>query len=165
MTALGLHHETVPRIDRASRVIAATPAAVFAAFLDPDALTRWLPPAGMSGRFDHFDPRTGGSYRMVLAYDDPTGSPGKTGEGSDVIEARFVDIVPGAHVAQEVDFESDDPAFSGTMIMTWAVREEAGGDGTVVELRAEHVPTGVSPTAHTTGMSSSLANLATLLER
>ena len=43
---------------------------VFAALVDAEARTIWLPPAGMSGRFDRFDARPGGGYRMTLAYDD-----------------------------------------------------------------------------------------------
>ena len=69
----------------------------------------WLPPAGMTGRFEGFDARPGGSYRMVLTYSDPSGAPGKASVDSDIVEARFVEIVPGERVVQAVDFVSDDP--------------------------------------------------------
>src|ERR1043165_5243126 len=114
----------MPRTDTGSRVIAAPPDRGFAALVDPDARTAWLPPEGMTGRFDRFDARPGGSYRLVLTYVDATGAPGKATAGTDVVEARFVDIVPGVRVVQAVDFVSDDPAFAGTMTMTWAVSAE-----------------------------------------
>jgi uncharacterized protein YndB with AHSA1/START domain len=56
------------RTDAAVRVISASPDPTFAALTDPDALVVWLPPDGMTGRFEHFDARPGGSYRLVLAY-------------------------------------------------------------------------------------------------
>src|SRR5215212_5210780 len=56
------------RTDLVQRVIAAPLDRVFAALVDPEALTAWLPPDGMSGRFERFDARPGGSYRLVLTY-------------------------------------------------------------------------------------------------
>ena len=88
----------MPRTDRASRVIAAPLERVYAAFVDPDALIAWLPPDGMSGRFERFDARPGGSYRMVLTYADASGAPGKATADSDIAEGRFLDVVPGARV-------------------------------------------------------------------
>jgi uncharacterized protein YndB with AHSA1/START domain len=93
----------MPRTDRASRVIAAPPERVWAALVDPEALLAWLPPGGMTGRFERFDARPGGSYRMVLTYLDASGAPGKATADSDIVEARFVDIVPGERVVQAVD--------------------------------------------------------------
>jgi uncharacterized protein YndB with AHSA1/START domain len=97
------------RTDAASRVIAAPLERVYAALVDPEALTSWLPPQGMSGRFERFDARSGGSYRLVLTYADASTARGKTTADSDVVEARFVNVVPGARVVQAVDFVSDDP--------------------------------------------------------
>jgi uncharacterized protein YndB with AHSA1/START domain len=151
------------RTDVASRVIAAPPALVFAAMLDPDALMAWLPPEGMSARFERFDPRPGGSYRLVLTYSDASGAPGKAAPESDVVEARYVDIVPDRRVVQAVDFVSDDPAFAGTMTMTWEVTAIEGG--TRVDIVADDVPDGISREDHATGLASSLANLAEHVER
>jgi uncharacterized protein YndB with AHSA1/START domain len=117
----------------------------------------------MTGRFERFDARPGGSYRMVLAYPDASGAPGKTTADSDVVEARFVDIVPGERVIQAVDFVSDDPAYAGTMTMTWAVT--ADGAGTRVDIVAEDVPDGISAEDHAAGLASSLTNLAAYVER
>jgi uncharacterized protein YndB with AHSA1/START domain len=153
----------MPRTDTASRLIAAPPERVFAALVDREALLAWLPPDGMSGRFEHFDARPGGSYRLVLTYADASTSPGKATAGSDVVDARFVDIDPGERVVQAVDFVSDDPAYAGTMVMTWTIT--AVGAATRVDIAAEDVPDGISAADHAAGLTSSLANLAAHLER
>ena len=150
------------RTDRASRVIAAAPERVFAALIDPEALTAWLPPDGMSGRFERFDPRPGGAYRLVLTYADASAAPGKSTADSDIVDGRFVDVVPGVRVVQAVDFVSDDPANAGTMTMTWEITPVGGG--TRVDVRADDVPPGISAADHATGLRSSLANLASYLE-
>ena len=69
----------------------------------------------MSARFERFDARPGGSYRMVLTHADTSTGPGKTTADSDVVEGRYVDIVPGVRVVQEVTFVADDPDLAGTM--------------------------------------------------
>jgi len=151
------------RTDVATRVIAAPPERVYAAFVDPDALAAWLPPDGMTGRFERFDARPGGSYRMVLTYADASTARGKATPDSDIVEARFLDIVPGARVVQAVDFVSDEPGYAGTMTMTWEVA--AAEAGARVEIRADNVPDGISAEDHAAGLTSSLANLAAYLER
>lgn len=153
----------MPRTDRASRVTSAPLERVYAALVDPEALTAWLPPEGMSAKFERFDARPGGSYRMVLTYADASGAPGKANAGSDIVEARFVDIVPRTRVVQAVDFVADDPAYAGTMTMTWEVT--AVDAGTRVDLRADDVPAGISAEDHSAGLASSLANLAAYLEQ
>ena len=55
--------------------------------LDRDALMAWLPPRGMTARFERFDPRPGGSYRLVLTYADASATSGKATPDSDVVEA------------------------------------------------------------------------------
>lgn len=152
----------MPRTDEALRVIDAPPDRVYAALVDPDALAVWLPPDGMTGRFEHFDARPGGSYRLVLTYSDSSAAPGKATADSDVVEARFVDLVPGRRVVQAVAFVADDPRFAGTMTMTWELRP--AGDGTRVEVRADDVPPGISREDHEAGMASSLTNLAAYLQ-
>ena len=116
----------------------------------------------MSGSFEHFDARPGGSYRLVLTYTDKSMAAGKATSDTDVVEARFVEIVPGVRVVQAIDFVSDDPAYSGTMTMTWEVTPVAAG--TQVDIRADNVPAGISAADHAAGMASSLANLAAYLE-
>lgn len=150
------------RTDLASLLIHADREAVFAALTDPGALAAWLPPKGMRGRFERFDLRDGGSYRLVLTYDDAAGAPGKTDAASDVAEVRIARVVPGESVEQLVDFESDDPAFRGTMRMTWSLRDTP--EGTLVQFEARDVPSGIRARDHAEGLTSSLANLAAHLE-
>lgn len=152
----------MPRTDRAARVIDAPVTRVFNALVDRDALERWLPPDGMTARFDRFEPTPGGSYRLVLTYADPAAARGKSSADSDIVEARYVDIVPNDRVIQAVDFVSDDSAFADTMTMTWAVRTVDGG--TWVEIIADNVPDGISADDHAAGLASSLANLARFVE-
>ncbi|MFE9765966.1 SRPBCC domain-containing protein [Streptomyces sp. NPDC005808] len=61
------------RTDRADRVIAASPATVYGALIDRESLETWLPPEGMRGRIERWDPRPGGGFRMALTYLDPAG--------------------------------------------------------------------------------------------
>ena len=107
----------MPRTDRASLVVDAPLQRVYDALIDREALEAWLPPDGMTGRFDRFDPRPGGGYRLVLTYSDPSGSYGKSGAGTDVVEARYVALFSRERVVQQVEFVSDDPSFAGTMTM------------------------------------------------
>ncbi len=99
---------------------------------------------------------------MVLTYSDSAVSTGKATTDSDVVEVRFSEIVPGVRIVQAVDFVSDDPAYSGTMTMTWEVTAVEGG--TRVDITADDVPDGISLEDHTAGLTSSLANLADYLQ-
>ncbi|MFF0361673.1 SRPBCC family protein [Streptomyces fungicidicus] len=150
------------RIDRASRVIAAPPATVYGALLDRESLEAWLPPDGMRGRVERWDPRPGGGFRMILTYLDSTDSPGKTSEATDVVDVGFADLVPPECVVQRAVFEADDPSYAGTMTMTW--RLAAVGDGTEVTVTATDVPPGIGQADHEAGIASSLANLASYVE-
>ena len=117
----------------------------------------------MSGRFERFDARPGGSYRLVLTYADASNARGKATPESDVVEVAFVDLVPGVRLVQAADFVSDDPANAGTMTITWELA--AVDAGTRVDIRADDVPAGISAEDHAAGLASSLANLAAYLER
>ena len=153
----------MPRTDTASRVIAAPPERVYAALVDREALTAWLPPDGMSARFERFDPRPGGSYRLVLTYTDASRAPGKATPDSDIVEARFVEVTDNVRIVQAVEFVSDDPALAGTMTMTWELATVDGG--TRVDITADDVPDSISREDHAAGLFSSLANLADYVER
>lgn len=150
------------RTDTASRIIRATPEAIYDAFVDPEAQARWLPPSGMAGTFDAFDPRPGGHYRLTLTYTSAHGGDGKSSADADRVEGRFVELIPGERIVQTANFESDDPAFAGTMTMTWSLRPVSGG--TEVTIEAFDVPPGISAEDHAQGMASTLANLAAFLE-
>jgi uncharacterized protein YndB with AHSA1/START domain len=135
---------------------------VFNSLVDRVALETWLPPGDMTGRFETFDPRPGGSYRLVLTYANPAMSQAKSTDNSDIVDVRYLDIVPNDRVVQAVDFVSDVPEFAGTMTMTWLVRGET--EGTRVEIVAECVPDGISAEDHAVGLASSLDNLASFVE-
>ncbi len=151
------------RTDRASRHIDAPPATIYRAFIDPEALVSWLPPAGMTGHIKLFEPRPGGRYRMTLTYDAPDHSTsGKSSEHADTVEGEFVRLVPDSEVVQRFAFESDDPAFAGVMTMTWKLAPTP--DGAEVSIVCENVPEGISAEDHATGLASSLANLAAYCE-
>jgi uncharacterized protein YndB with AHSA1/START domain len=83
----------------------------------------WLPPAGMTGTFERFDARPGGTYRLVLTYTNSSTSRGKTTPDTDIVEFRFIELVPGVRVVQAVDFVSDDPSYATAMTMKWELTE------------------------------------------
>jgi uncharacterized protein YndB with AHSA1/START domain len=148
---------------RVSRVIKASPRSLYRAFLDPRAIASWRRPEGMTARIFAFDPREGGGYRMALDYVDPgSGVRGKTSERSDAFTGRFVTLVPDEKLVEEIDFESDDASFAGTMRMTTMF--EAVPDGTRVTVLVENAPPGIKPADHDAGIRSSLANLAAFVE-
>ncbi|MEJ2871232.1 SRPBCC family protein [Actinomycetospora sp. OC33-EN08] len=150
------------RTDRASRTVAASPAAVYRALTDRDAVESWLPPDGMRGRVEHWDPRPGGGFRMELTYLDPTGAPGKSGDATDVVEVGFAELVPDERVVHRAEFVADDPSFAGTMTMTWQLTPTAAG--TQVTVTADDVPPGIDQQDHEVGIASSLAHLAAAVE-
>ncbi|MEV6905574.1 SRPBCC family protein [Amycolatopsis sp. NPDC051071] len=150
------------RIDRGSRVIEAPPAIVYKALLDRESLETWLPPEGMRGRIERWDPRPGGGFRMILTYLDASAAPGKSSDATDVADVGFTDLVPSERVVQTAVFEAEDPAFAGTMTMTWQLT--AAGDGTEVTVTAADVPFGIGRADHEAGIASSLANLASFVE-
>lgn len=151
------------RTDAASRVIKASPRAIYRAFLDPEAVASWRPPDGMSGRILAFDPREGGDFRMSFEYAGTEHSVrGKTSEHADVFRGRFLELVPDKRIVEQVEFESDDPAFAGAMTVITTLIPVPGG--TEVTIRCENVPAGILPDDHQAGMASTLANLAAFTE-
>jgi len=154
---------TVSRTDRASRLIKAPASQIWRAFIDPAALVRWLPPEGMTGEMLEFDARPGGGYKMALSYDEPEHDvAGKTSEDADVVAVRFTALNPGREIVQSAEFDAEDPAFAGTMRMTWTLEPAEGG--TRVAITCEDVPQGIGKQDHVRGLKSSLANLAAFVE-
>ena len=148
--------------DVGQAVVRAAPETVFEALIDEAARIMWLPPAGMSGRFDWFDARPGGGYRMTLTYEDEVTS-GKSGANTDVVEVRFVSVDEPRRLVEEADFVSDDPNLAGTMTMTWTLNPVDGG--TLVTITASDVPDGVSSEDHSAAFASTLDNLGTYVTR
>lgn len=149
------------RADTGSRLIAASPERLYAAYVDPEAIAAWRPPAGMTARIEAFDPREGGGYRMAFVYEDAA-TAGKSGDNVDLFEGRFVELVPGRRIVEQVVFDSSDPAFAGTMTITTTF--EPAGSGTLVSVACANVPAGISETDHRAGIASSLENLAAFVE-
>lgn len=152
---------TSARIDSASLLINASAPVIYHAFLDPGAVAAWRPPSGMTCKVYSFDPRVGGGYRMAFRYRDEAIA-GKTSKNEDVFEGKFVQLIPDILIVEEVVFESEDPAFSGTM--TISTRFIPDKKGTLVLVEASNVPSGIDPKDHHDGMLSSLQNLAAFLE-
>jgi uncharacterized protein YndB with AHSA1/START domain len=150
------------RTDHGSRSIAGSRERIYNALTERESLEQWLPPGGMTGRIERFDPAVGGGFRMVLSYLDPREGRGKSTDADDVTEVEFAELVPNERAVWRVAFESDDPTYAGTMTMTWRLSDADAG--TEVRVIAEDVPTGIAREEHETGIDSSLANLAAYVE-
>jgi len=144
------HHINAPR------------AAVYHAFLDPRAVAKWKVPDGMTCHVHAFDAREGGSFRISLTYDAPTGT-GKTTAHTDTYHGRFVKLVPNEQIVEVDEFETADPALRGEMTITITLKDADGG--TDLFVLHDGLPPGVSPTDNETGWQMALAKLAALVEK
>lgn len=147
---------------RVSRCVNAPRSTVYHALLDPDAVATWMVPPGMTSVVHHFEPREGGSFRISLTYDEPTGT-GKTTAHTDSYHGRFVKLVTDQQVVEVVEFETDDPAMRGEMTITMTLLD--ADEGTEVVAVHEGLPPGLVPADNELGWRLSLANLAALVER
>ncbi len=136
-------------------------AAVYRALLDAGAVARWMVPAGMTSQVHAFDARVGGSFRISLRYDAPTGT-GKTTAQTDTFHGRFVKLVPDEQVIEVVEFETADPALRGEMTIAIALADAE--NGTDVLAVHDGLPPGLSPADNQAGWRMSLAKLAALVE-
>lgn len=152
----------MPRIDRAVTDVSATPAEVYAVFVDADALAAWLPPDGMTGEIADAELRAGGGFTMTLQYDEVPEGGGKTTERTDVTHVAIDELVETERVVWGVEFDSDDPDTAGRMTMTWTFT--ARDKVTRVAIDATDVPPAIDVDAHQQGLDASLANLAAWLE-
>src|SRR2546422_8016062 len=103
---------------RINQHINAPRATVYRALLDARAVATWMVPTGMTSYVHAFDAREGGSFRISLTYDAPTGT-GKTTARTDTFHGRFVRLVPNEQVVEVVEFETTDPALRGEMTITY----------------------------------------------
>ena len=146
---------------RISRRVNASRPMVYRALLDARAVATWMVPTGMTSQIHAFDPSEGGTFRISLTYDAPTGT-GKTTAHTDTYHGRFVRLVPDEEVREVVEFETADPALQGEMTITISLAEADGG--TEVVAVHDRLPPGLSPTDNEVGWRSSLAKLAALVE-
>jgi uncharacterized protein YndB with AHSA1/START domain len=146
---------------RASRLVRATKAAVYAALLDAEAVETWRVPDDMVARVEEWEPVEGGRFRVSLSYRDP-GRAGKTSGATDTYAGRFVRLVPGEQVVERLAFETEDPALADEMTMTVTLREVDGG--TEVELFHQGLPDAVPAEDNAAGTRMALAKLAALVE-
>ena len=137
---------------RLHRVLRAPPARVYRAFLDPDAMVKWLPPHGFTGRVHEFDARVGGRYRMSFT--------NFSGGGSHDFGGEFLELVPDARIVHTDTF--DDPNLPGTMPTSIDLR--AVSCGTELKVTQEGVPAAIPPESCYLGWQESLLLLAQLVE-
>ena len=146
---------------QASRHVRAPRSAVYRALLDAGAIAKWRVPAGMSSHVHEFDAREGGSFRVSLTYDAPTGT-GKSASHTDTYRGHFVKLVPDEQVVEVFEFETADPDLRGEMTMTTTLTDAEGGTDVLVV--HEGVPDKVPPADNETGTRMALAKLAKLTE-
>jgi len=134
------------------RVLRATPERVYRAFLDPDAMVKWLPPHGFTGKVQHLDATVGGTYRMSFT-NFSTGNSHSFG-------GKYLELVPNERIRHTDAF--DDPNLSGEMETTISLRPVFCG----VELNIvqQGIPEVIPSEACYLGWQESLTLLAQLVE-
>ena len=115
----------------------------------------------MSSHVHEFDAREGGSFRVSLTYDAPSGA-GKSDSNTDTYHGHFARLLPDEQVVEVFEFEASDPALGGTMTMTTSLRDVDGG--TEVLIVHEGIPDSVPAADNETGTRMALDNLAALVE-
>lgn len=151
------------RTDTAVRVISVEPKKIYQALLEPKQLITWLPPKGMSGQVDFFEPWENGRFQITLFYLDSSDAiSAKTSEGTDVSRGTFIELIRNQRIIQDLTFLSEDPIFEGTMRMTWYL--DAVPKGTKVTVECTNVPEGINQEDHEKGLASTLENLAEMIE-
>jgi uncharacterized protein YndB with AHSA1/START domain len=150
-------------LTRTSRIIKAPPEALYQAFMDPAALVDWLPPAEMTGRIHAFDARVAGGYRMSLFYPPNEQSfRGKTSDREDMVDVRFVELMPPRRIVEAVNFVSANPAFHGEMTIVVTFEDVSGG--AEVAFLCRNLPPGLRAEDHEAGTRLSLEQLARRFE-
>jgi uncharacterized protein YndB with AHSA1/START domain len=142
----------MPNTVQFHRVLRATPERVYRAFLDADALVKWLPPNGFTARMHHQDARTGGSYKMSFT-NFTTGKSHSFG-------GEYVELVPNERLRWTDRF--DDPNLPGEMHVTVTLKPVlVGAEVTIVQAG---IPDAIPAEACVLGWQESLALLGKLVE-
>lgn len=142
----------MPNTVQFHRVLRATPERVYRAFLDAEAIVKWLPPHGFTGKVHQMDPRVGGTYKASFT--------NFTSGRSHSFGGEYLELVPHELVRWTDRF--DDPNLPGEMKVT--VRLKKVPVGTEVNIVQEGIPDVIPPDACTLGWQESLALLAKLVE-
>lgn len=142
----------MPNTVRLHRVLATNPAKVYRAFIEPDALAKWLPPNGFTCTVHHMDPRAGGSYRMSFR-NFTTGQSHSFG-------GRYLELVPDERLRYTDRFE--DPSLPGDIEVAVTLRKTSVG--TEITIVQEGLPDMIPVEACYLGWQESLRNLARLVE-
>lgn len=137
---------------RLHRVLRAAPERVYRAFLDPDAMVKWIPPNGFTGKVHHMDARVGGSYKMSFT----NFSTGK----SHSFGGEYLELVPNEKIQYTDEF--DDPNLPGAMQATITFTKVSCG--TELNITQDGVPDVIPAEACYLGWQESLALLAKLVE-
>jgi uncharacterized protein YndB with AHSA1/START domain len=137
---------------RLHRVIRSTPERIYRAFLDADALTKWLPPNGFTAKVHQLESRVGGSYRMSFT-NFTTGDSHSFG-------GEYLELVPHERIRYTGRF--DDPNLSGVMQTTVSLRPVICG--TELNVTQEGIPDVIPPDACYLGWQESLALLTLLVD-
>ncbi|MBS1715812.1 MAG: SRPBCC family protein [Armatimonadetes bacterium] len=142
----------MPGTVRFHRVLSAPPEKVYRAFVEPDALAKWLPPDGFLCTVHSFEPSVGGQFRMSFR--------NFTTGGSHSFGGTFEDMRPGERLVYTDRF--DDPSMPDEMRVTVSFR--AVSVGTEMEVVQENIPDQIPPEACVLGWQDSLENLAKVVE-
>ena len=140
------------RTVRLHRVLVATPEKIYRAFLEADALARWLPPNGFTCKVHHSDPKAGGTFKMSFT--------NFTTSQSHAFGGEYLELVPHERLRYTDVF--DDPNLPGVMTVTVILKEVAVG--TEVTITQEGIPDAIPLEACYLGWQESLLNLARLVE-
>jgi uncharacterized protein YndB with AHSA1/START domain len=142
----------MPNTIRLHRVLRTTPEKLYRAFLEPEAMAKWLPPYGFTCKVHHMDARAGGSYRMSFT-NFTTGQAHAFG-------GTYTELTPHELIRYTDRFE--DPNLPGEMLTT--VRLQKVSVGTEITVVQEGVPDAIPVEACYLGWQESLAQLAQLVE-
>lgn len=146
-----------------SKLIEASAEAIYNAFTDPKSLEVWMSPAGMTGKVHDFNLEVDGGYEMSLFYPESEKEfKGKTSEKEDRYKSRYIELVPNKKIVQAINFDSEDPAFAGEMIME--VNFEPIGIRTKVTFLFRDIPAGIKTSDNELGTISTLEKLARFVE-
>ena len=118
-------------------------------------------PSGMTSHVHAFEDREGGTFRISLTYDAPTGT-GKPTAHTDTYHGHFVKLVPNEQVVEVMEFETSDDSMRGEMMVAFTLTD--ANDGTDVLAVHDNVPPGISPDDNETGWRMALDKLAAFVE-